>query len=759
MAYVECLPEQRISRFPFPGTAYHTEFVKPQAQRQQIAAMQPPIAPPAQGNATHILGPPAHHPLPPGAGSVAASSTLIQLRPNFCSRCLTQYSPAAFSLCPSCHPPRSAMASPAAMQAVSPRGVLPPLRLSERAPGPLPHAQQPLPGTLVQPSAPSQPLLELGESSSSSERFMMSSMLNVVNDVLQDHELLDGPIAPARGLVAAFPGPLPYEMNTSAALCNLSTTDTLTTTVSTPGETDTISAAGGLVAAFPGTLQYEMNTSALSTTATLTTTEICTPGGKSIPSFSKITLCVKCGKDYIAFCIECQDFLCAVCVIAHKEDMTTQDHHIIDTPNNSQSSSCKTTPPSVSAHSPVELEDFDEDSLPNCEVHPDEKQAFFCHMCMAIVCKSCALHNHSHHNCLSIREAYIHFKPNIEELLSKAQVEINMLDLSYDAAEKMTESIAKKKSEAIAGVHQIFQAHQEALAQREKEVIAQINTIADMRLHSLSEEREDITVTLKSLKSLSTSAEQAMQERDRSQMLVTHSKLSEKLKNSHMYAFGRNPVEDDSFILKSNITEAQKALNGLCQLTTAAYPPLCSAMGEGLYHPRVNRLCTVILCTKDRSGEPCLEGGERLFVQLKLTASGGGLLPVDIRDNQDGSYSINFRPRVKGEHQLVIAIRGQHISGSPFSLIVDGGREYGRFGVVSHCWGNEGAGNGQFCRPWGICCDQQSNIIVGDRSNHRIQIFDCNGVLKYKFGSEGIRPGQFNRPAGVAVTREGHVDR
>lgn len=707
MAYVDFIPEQRLSRFPFPGTTYRTDFVKPQTQGM---APMPPIALPGQTTAP-MLGPTTH--LPPGPPPPATGGTVIQIRPTYCPRCFTQYNP-AFSLCPTCHPPRSPM-PPATVHAVPPRGVaamnvVPNLRLAERAPGP------PAPPSSALALLPPHSQSDLTDSSST-ERFMMSSMLDVVNDVLQEHEADDRQNGPAPALLTALdpsPHPLHHEVE-SSPLC------------------------------------------ALSSTAT-TTTSVTTTAGLTIPaSLSKVTLCSKCGQEYTAFCIECQDFLCVACVTTHEQDMLTKDHRILDTPNSSQSSSRKTTPPSAPLHSPIDLKGFDEDQLPNCDIHPDEKVAFFCHVCVVVVCKSCGLDHHSHHNCLGLKEAYAHFRPNIEELLSKTQVEINMLDLSYDAAERMTESVVQKQTEAVAGVHKIFQAHREALAQREKEVISQINTIAEFRLHSLSKGKEDISGALSDLKSLSSEAEKALQEDEKSQMLVTHFKLSEKLQNSHSYTFGRNPVEDDSFILKSNVPEAQKALKGLCKLTTAPYPPLCTAMGEGLYHPRVNRLCTVILCTKDRSGEPCLEGGERLFVQLKATAGGGGLLPVDVRDNQDGSYSINFRPRMKGEHQLVIAIRGQHIAGSPFSMLVDGGREYGRFGVVSQCWGSEGSSNGQFCRPWGICCDQQSNIIVGDRSNHRIQVFDCNGILKYKFGTEGVRPGQFNRPAGVAITREGHI--
>ena len=552
----------------------------------------------------------------------------------------------------------------------------------------------------------------------------MSSMLDVVNDVLQERDTdAENRSIPALPQFLANLGP--------SHRSHLGVVEALS------------------LALFP------FSTSG-ATTSTVTATTAVPAAALTIPaSLSKITLCAKCGLDYIAFCIECQDFLCVTCVAAHEQGVLTKDHRIIDTPNGSQSSSRKTSPPSASLHSPIELEEFDEEKLLNCDIHPEEKVVFFCRGCVAAVCNSCALDHHSHHNCLSLKEAYTQYQPNIEELLGKAQVEINMLDLSFDAAEKMTESVVQKQNEAIAGVHKIFQAHREALMQREKEVITQIKTIADLRLLSLSKGKEDITEALESLKSLSSAAEQALHDDEKTKVLVAHTKLSENLHIAHSYTFGRNPVEDDSFILKSNVSDAQKALEVLCKLTTAPYPPLCTAMGEGLYHPRVNRLCTVILCTKDRSGEPCLEGGERLFVQLKVAS--GGLLPVDIRDNQDGSYSINFRPRTKGDHQLVVAIRGQHIHDSPFTMRVDGGREYGRFGMVTQCWGSEGAANGQFCRPWGICCDQQSNIIVGDRSNHRIQVFDCNGVLKYKFGTEGLRPGQFNRPAGVAISREGHV--
>ncbi len=287
------------------------------------------------------------------------------------------------------------------------------------------------------------------------------------------------------------------------------------------------------------------------------------------------------------------------------------------------------------------------------------------------------------------------------------------------------------------------------------QVVSQINSIAELRLNNLSKDISTVKEHLSLLKSLSKNAASVHELRHPAGILNAHFKLLDSLQKYR--SINRNPSEDDSFIIKPNPSAAEEALKSLCVFTTAPHPPLCTAVGEGLHHPRLHRLCTVTLCTKDRQRENCLEGGERLFVQLKPSVTGSGTLAVDVRDNNDGSYSINFKPLLKGEHQMVIAIRGQHIQGSPFTLCVDGGREYGRFGIVTQIFGSEGSQNGQFCRPWGICCDHRGNLIVGDRSNHRVQVFDTNGVYKYSFGSEGSSPGQFNRPAGVAITREGNV--
>lgn len=78
-------------------------------------------------------------------------------------------------------------------------------------------------------------------------------------------------------------------------------------------------------------------------------------------------------------------------------------------------------------------------------------------------------------------------------------------------------------------------------------------------------------------------------------------------------------------------------------------------------------------------------------------------------------------------------------------------------GELLHVFGMEGSEEGQVCRPWGVCIDQEGNILIADRSNNRVQIFTKRGEFLRSFGSHGSENGQFDRPAGIAVDRTNRI--
>ena len=455
----------------------------------------------------------------------------------------------------------------------------------------------------------------------------------------------------------------------------------------------------------------------------------------------------------LSLCLECQIHFCFTCFSRYH----SRDHHSIMLTSLVYTSYNPTLPyPTPSIPAINVTQSLDEDKLKSeiCEEHKQEL-LYFCNTCLEVLCFVCLSSElHQNHTYVGLKEA---FDSTFSALHGKLGGKLELLHLSAESTEKLRDKVLKNKETTVLSLHQSFQTLRESLVAREKEVLAQINMITDLRLESLTREIKDIDATINIVKNLALK-EQKQEKLPMASLVIAHHRLKNLRYIDQDTVF--KSIEDDSYLVQSNITPTQTALKSFCSLSTAPYPPLCIAVGEGLHHPRINRLSTVIIHTKDRLGMPCREGGEQLFIKVICINEAGSdsSVAVDIRDNLDGTYTASYRPHCKGEHQLVIAIRGHHIQGSPYSLTVDGGRDYANIGVViAHMFGSEGTNIGQLSRPWGICSDQKGNIIVGDRSNHRVQVFDSNGVFLHTFGSHGVRPGEFNRPAGVAVTREGYI--
>ena len=77
--------------------------------------------------------------------------------------------------------------------------------------------------------------------------------------------------------------------------------------------------------------------------------------------------------------------------------------------------------------------------------------------------------------------------------------------------------------------------------------------------------------------------------------------------------------------------------------------------------------------------------------------------------------------------------------------------------VLQSTFGTFGSANGQFEKPLFLAIDSTTrNIVVGDQTANRVQIFDPTGVLPSTFGSFGSGNGQFSVPDGVAIDPTTH---
>jgi hypothetical protein len=76
--------------------------------------------------------------------------------------------------------------------------------------------------------------------------------------------------------------------------------------------------------------------------------------------------------------------------------------------------------------------------------------------------------------------------------------------------------------------------------------------------------------------------------------------------------------------------------------------------------------------------------------------------------------------------------------------------KYDKRAVWVKSWGTKGTGPGELNTPHSIAIDRQDNVYVGDRANHRIQVFDTDGNFKRMFSID-VPPDSTTRPVNGAT--------
>ena len=71
----------------------------------------------------------------------------------------------------------------------------------------------------------------------------------------------------------------------------------------------------------------------------------------------------------------------------------------------------------------------------------------------------------------------------------------------------------------------------------------------------------------------------------------------------------------------------------------------------------------------------------------------------------------------------------------------------------------KGSDKGELYCPAGVAVDEYGCILVIEGVNHRVSIFDKDGVFVHCFGSKGFAEGQFhtNESLGIALSPDGNI--
>ena len=176
------------------------------------------------------------------------------------------------------------------------------------------------------------------------------------------------------------------------------------------------------------------------------------------------------------------------------------------------------------------------------------------------------------------------------------------------------------------------------------------------------------------------------------------------------------------------------------------------AEGEGLKEGTVARKAQFNLITRNEERKQCYDERDRVTIEIKDEQERECGTEVQIDNNENGIYKVTYYPRVQGTFKLLVKVNGEHISCSPFTVIL---KPFQVKPVLS--FGKEGSGDGMFEYPLGVAVSDRDEIAVADQSNHRVQVFDSKGTFLRSFGHKGENNAEFNHPVGIAIDKDRNI--
>ena len=388
--------------------------------------------------------------------------------------------------------------------------------------------------------------------------------------------------------------------------------------------------------------------------------------------------------------------------------------------------------------------------------HQKKKLKLFCKECETAVCQTCVMLDHNGHKLTLIEEEAENQRLEIKTVMETQRQNLHekmnvvaQLDEDYAKVIHQGESLKGNVQKFADGLIKIIQA-------KTQNIISKVEKQTKKSLESLKAKRSEIQHQINV-------TESSLEEADKLLKRSTTAEIVQLKKTLQTIFQGVDETEpfvhDRSSLQAFVFVENQKMLDvvngeeiGFLEEDNRTKAKESLAKGKGLKEGTVGRKAQFNLITRNAVRKKVYNEDDRVTVEIKDEQERECVTEVRIDDSKDGIYNISYFPRVQGTIKLLVKVNGEHIDGSPFTVIV---KPFQVKPVLS--FGKEGSGEGMFKNPKQVAVNDRGEIAVADNENHRVQLFDSNGAYLRSFGRLGQNAGEFTFPRGIAINKDRNI--
>ncbi|XP_068675730.1 E3 ubiquitin-protein ligase TRIM71-like [Montipora foliosa] len=355
--------------------------------------------------------------------------------------------------------------------------------------------------------------------------------------------------------------------------------------------------------------------------------------------------CNSCDENNTAtcYCFVCQDFLCASCFEAHQRLKASRGHRnvLID--------KLQAQDVQELIHRPVMCSE---------QYHEDQPLEFYCEDCKVLICHKCTVVSHDRHSKTDTKKAAQEQKMQMSDAVAKVKAEM----VRYESEVKKQTDLRKKNKIEILNEEKKMRDTVEKLIrdlrEHERKMKDKFREIyeAEQKHHATRLENFELVAT--QLKSCF----------ERCQSILERNFSVEILQTNHAILGRRNEllnVRKPNLYMSPHIHYlVEKELDLMDPVVvTKTDPSKCLAEGQDSKEVKERKETYFVIVTKDPEGFQCYQQDDK--IKVDILTSEGDQLKTDIKDIEDGKYTVTYTPQCAGQHRVDILVNGQPLTDAP----------------------------------------------------------------------------------------------
>ena len=329
----------------------------------------------------------------------------------------------------------------------------------------------------------------------------------------------------------------------------------------------------------------------------------------------------------VVFCCACHHLLCKLCHDHHKHSKIFYHHQMVGLDKDS----IKLLP---SIMKPTKH--FC--SLPH---HEKEELKFFCETCQFLVCRD------------AMRDALV----CAQEVTSK-------LTRAIDANGKMAEQVYTSGENATLIITQAFEQLHQTIEERKNTLLSEMEAISLSKTTALTVQKEQLMKMQDEIARYTDMTSHILQTHTDYEMVALGDLLPTELKATLKKVENVSLTPNQSSDIHVSLLHIDSLIKQLSifghVLDSSPSPSLSTWSSESVAKVK-ERYCFKVESMTSK-GERYPYGGPQVKAEL---SHDGAVVPGEVEDHGDGTYTITLTPQTAGPHQLLITMDGQHVQNSP----------------------------------------------------------------------------------------------